>query len=181
MLIAMINFFIGSILLATVPLNQTYWAQTFISVLIMPGAMNLSFPAATILLSSALPKEKQGMAASLVSTMVNYCISCGLGLAGSIHRQSFKNAAGLNNGSRGGVQNPPPSALPLLSASPPGLDRIRIQSFRGPWWFAVALSAIGVVIATMFIIRVETQKRSRKSAKVWRQTHWFGAPKEGKT
>lgn len=71
MLIAMINFFIGALLLVLMPVQQIYWAQTFISVLIMPGAMNLSFPAATILLSAALPKEKQGIAASLVSTMVS--------------------------------------------------------------------------------------------------------------
>lgn len=73
MFIAMMNFLIGALLLATVPLNQVYWAQIFFSIIIMPGAMNLSFPSATMLLSNALPKEKQGIAASLVSTMVNYC------------------------------------------------------------------------------------------------------------
>jgi MFS family permease len=180
MLVAMLNFAIGSLLLATVPLNQTYWAQTFLTVILMPGAMNLSFPAATILLSSALPKEKQGMAASLVSTMVNYCISCGLGLAGSIHRQSYQNAARPRGGSMEVVGVPPStSEMPLLSASPPGMDQIRLQSFRGPWWFAVGLSGIGVLIAASFIVRVELQKQSTKRVKVWRQTNWFGAAKEG--
>lgn len=148
MLIAMINFLIGSLLLAFVPLNQSYWIQTFLSIIIMPGAMNLSFPAATILLSSALPKEKQGIAASLVSTMVNYCISCGLGLAGSVHRKSFKNAL-IRHGRDHRV---PLSELPLLTANTPGLDIIRIESFRGPWFFAVGLSSVGVLIATCFIL-----------------------------
>ncbi|QDS69171.1 hypothetical protein FKW77_010558 [Venturia effusa] len=149
MLIAMINFLIGSLLLALVPIHQSYWIQTFLSIIIMPGAMNLSFPAATILLSSALPNEKQGIAASLVSTMVNYCISCGLGLAGSIHRKSFENALIK----RGRDHRVPLSKLPLLTANPPGLDEIRIESFRGPWFFAVALSFIGVLIAVCFILR----------------------------
>jgi MFS family permease len=150
MLIAMVNFLIGSLLLALVPLHQSYWIQTFLSIIIMPGAMNLSFPAATILLSSALPKEKQGIAASLVSTMVNYCISCGLGLAGSIHRKSFENALRRHGGPDHRV---PKSKLPLLTANLPGLDVIRIESFRGPWFFAVGLSFIGVLIAICFIIR----------------------------
>lgn len=86
MFLAMFCFLVGTVLIATAPAGQTYWAQTFLSVLIMPFGMNWSFPAGTILLSSGLPKEKQGVAASLVSTVVNYSISCGLGLAGSIDR-----------------------------------------------------------------------------------------------
>jgi MFS family permease len=144
MLIAMLFFLVGSLLLALVPLDQTYWAQIFISILIMPGAMNLSFPAATMLLSSALPKEKQGIAASLVATMVNYCIASGLGLAGSIHRHSLDNAF-----QRHGLVGPPPSIL----TSSPELAQIRIEAMRGPWCFAVGLSAIGVVLAGIFIFR----------------------------
>lgn len=157
MLIAMLNFFIGSLLLALVPLHQSYWLQTFLSILIMPGAMNLSFPAATILLSSALPKEKQGIAASLVSTLVNYCISCGLGLAGSIHRKSFEDAV-RRHGDEG--HRIPKSKFPLLTARTPGLDVIRIESFRGPWFFAVGLSAIGVIIAVCFIFWTKRKGRT---------------------
>ncbi|KAJ4355535.1 uncharacterized protein N0V89_003552 [Didymosphaeria variabile] len=77
MFIAMTCFMVGALLLATMPIHQTYWLHAFFSILIMPGAMNLSYPAANMLMSSALPKEKQGIAASLVSTMVNYSISSG--------------------------------------------------------------------------------------------------------
>ena len=157
MLIAMLNFFIGSILLATVPLHQTYWLQTFLSIIIMPGAMNLSFPAATILLSAALPKEKQGIAASLVSTMVNYCISSGLGLAGTIHRHSFERAASKHGRPHIQPPGPPP---PMSDGGPPGIDEIRIESFRGPWWFAVGLSGVGVLIAVSFIFKVRRKKIS---------------------
>jgi MFS family permease len=144
MLIAMVFFLLGSLLLALVPLNQVYWLQIFISVLIMPGAMNLSFPAATMLLSNALPKEKQGIAASLVATMVNYCIASGLGLAGSIHRHTLENSY-----KRHGFDGPPPSIL----TSSPELSQIRIEAMRGPWCFAVGMSAIGVLLAAIFIFR----------------------------
>ena len=149
MLVAMINFLIGSLLLATVPLNQTYWAQVFLSIIIMPGAMNLSFPSATMLLSNALPKEKQGIAASLVSTMVNYCISCGLGLAGTIHLNFFIHASERNHMTQGIPPNPPPP----MNENAPHVNRVRIESFRGPWYFAVGLSGIGVLIAGAVILR----------------------------
>ena len=46
--------------------------------------MDMSLPAATILLSNAVSKEHQGEAASLVNTVVNYSISLGLGFAGTV-------------------------------------------------------------------------------------------------
>jgi MFS family permease len=86
MLCAMLGFFIGTLFLAFVPVHQTYWVLTFWSVLIMPIGMNWSFPSGTILLSNAMPKEHQGVSASLVSTVVNYSISIGLGVAGTVER-----------------------------------------------------------------------------------------------
>lgn len=44
----------------------------------------MSFPAATLLLSNLMAKEDQGVAASLVNTVVNYSISIALGIAGTI-------------------------------------------------------------------------------------------------
>jgi MFS family permease len=147
MLIAMINIFTGSILLATMPLHQTYWLQTFFSVLIMPGAMDLSFPAATILLSTALPREKQGIAASLVSTMVNYCISCGLGFAGTVHRHSTEKVARAR-----GIYRP----VPLSVIHNPAITDLRAEAIKGPFWFAVGLSGLGVLIAAVFVLRMYT-------------------------
>ncbi|KAK5128198.1 MFS multidrug transporter-like protein [Cryomyces antarcticus] len=100
MFLAMLAFVIGTLLVATAPVVQTYWLQIFFSVLVMPVGMNLSFPAGTILLSNALPREHQGVAASLVSTMVNYSISIGLGVAGTIERQITQNRAGYVQGYR---------------------------------------------------------------------------------
>jgi hypothetical protein len=55
--------------------------------------MDMSFPAATVILSNAVSKEHQGVAASLVNTVVNYSISLGLGFAGTVEVH-------VNNGGR---------------------------------------------------------------------------------
>jgi MFS family permease len=152
MLIAMIFFMLGSLLLATMPLHQTYWAQTFVSILVMPGAMNLSYPAANILMSSALPKEKQGIAASLVSTMVNYSISCGLGFAGTVHRYTLQHEA-----HKLGIHHRPP---PLGDRNPEA-TAIRLVGVRAAYWFSVALGASGVLVALLFVVVTQRRKRAQ--------------------
>jgi MFS family permease len=86
MFAAMLAFLAGTLLLTTAPVGQTYWLNTFLSIIIMPLAMNWSYPAGSVILSNAVPRESQGIAASLISTMVNYSISLGLGVSGSIGR-----------------------------------------------------------------------------------------------
>ncbi|KAJ5628755.1 MFS general substrate transporter [Penicillium lividum] len=57
---------------------------TFVSLLVMPWGMDMSFPAATIILSDAVGSRLQGAAAFFVTTIVNYSISLGLGFAGTV-------------------------------------------------------------------------------------------------
>jgi MFS family permease len=87
MLISMTFFLIGGIIFATVPVHQIYWAQTFVGIVVLPWGIDMSFPAATIILSRAMPRRHQGLAASLVNTFVNYSISIGLGFAGTVQGQ----------------------------------------------------------------------------------------------
>lgn len=72
MMIALTAFTLGTILLMTAPVEQSYWAQFFVSTLVTPFGMDMSFPAATLILSNAVKKEHQGIGASLVNTVVNY-------------------------------------------------------------------------------------------------------------
>ncbi|KAF1949835.1 MFS general substrate transporter [Byssothecium circinans] len=72
------------ILLTHTPVSFTYWAQTFVSIVVMPFGMDMSFPAATLILSNHMPREHQGLAASLVNTVANYSISIALGVAGTV-------------------------------------------------------------------------------------------------
>ncbi|CZR55885.1 related to Drug resistance protein YOR378W [Phialocephala subalpina] len=81
MVAAMACFLIGQILIATTPVGQTYWAQTFVSLVIKPWGMDMSFPAGTIILSNGMPREHQGIAASLINTTVNYSISLRFGIS----------------------------------------------------------------------------------------------------
>lgn len=120
MVAAMACFLTGQILIVTAPVSQTYWAQTFISLLIMPWGMDMSFPAATIILSNSLPKEHQGIAASLINTVVNYSISISLGIAGTIIRQT--NDGGKNV----------------------------LEGYRNAWYFAIGLDGLGMAIALYF-------------------------------
>ncbi|KAK5113744.1 hypothetical protein LTR85_010761 [Meristemomyces frigidus] len=83
-MIAMVAFFVGNLIGAFQPVHQVYWAQMFVSILIMPFGMDMSFPASTIVLSNQMPPEHQGLAASLVNTIVNYSISIALGIAGTV-------------------------------------------------------------------------------------------------
>ncbi|KAL7804142.1 MFS general substrate transporter [Trichoderma afarasin] len=121
---AMTAFTVGGILVATMPAHQIYWAQTFVSILVMPWGMDMSFPAATIILSEALPKEHQGLAASLVNTVINYSISIGLGIAGTVQSQ----------------------------ISPGTTQEELLRGCRSAFYVGIGLSGLGVAVAILFII-----------------------------
>jgi MFS family permease len=120
MMVAMVAFTVGGVLIATAPVHQSYWAQTFVSIVIMPWGMDMSFPAATILLSNTMHRDHQGVAASLVNTVVNYSISIGLGFAGTIESQ-------VNDG---------------------GADILK--GYRGAWYMGVGLSGLGMFISALY-------------------------------
>lgn len=122
LLLATIFFLIGQILIATVPVGQIYWAQTFVSIIIMPWGMDMSFPSGTIILSNNTPKHDQGMASSLVNTVVNYSISLGLGIAGTV------------------VRNVNQSGGPV------------IDGYRGAWYLGIGLDGLAVLIALYFVV-----------------------------
>lgn len=88
--------------------------------------MDMSFPAGTVILSNAMPKEHQGLAASLVNTMVNYSISLALGIAGTVE-------VSVNN--RGAT---PEDAL---------------WGIRCAWYTGVGLAACGFVLGAIFFAK----------------------------
>ncbi|CAN9174763.1 unnamed protein product [Alternaria alternata] len=103
MMLAMIAFIVGNILIAFWPTDQLYWGQLFVAMLIMPWGMDMSFPAATLVLSNTLPVEQQGVAASLINTVVNYSISIGLGFASTVEVNVNHNGAETELGYRGAM------------------------------------------------------------------------------
>ena len=84
-IVAMLAFCIGNAILATMPADQVYWKQAFWTVVIVPWGMDLSFPTASVLMSDLVPRRHQGIAGSCVATIMNYSISIGLGIGGTVY------------------------------------------------------------------------------------------------
>jgi len=127
MFISMCAFCIGIVVAATQPVHQIYWAQTFISIVIMPFGMDMSFPAASVILSNHMPPEHQGLAGSLVNTFVNYFISISLGIAGTVESNVIKN-----------ISDPAEAQLKGIHAA---------------FYTAIGLSLMGVICGALFFAR----------------------------
>ncbi|OJD36920.1 yor378w-like protein [Diplodia corticola] len=137
MLGSMVAFCCGNIILATLPVGRLFWKQVFWSVIITPWGMDMSFPAATIILSNHVPKRHQGIAASLVTTVVNYSISWGLGIAGTVEVH-------VNNGG----------------------ENI-LAGYRGAWYSGIGLAGLGIIIAMLFVFssyRSEARKNADQAS-----------------
>ncbi|KAL4963781.1 MFS transporter [Aspergillus stella-maris] len=136
MMISAAAFCTADVLYATMPIKQTYWAQLFVSVVVMPWGMEMSFPASNVLLSNAMSSEHQGVSASLVATIMNYSISLGLGF-GAIVETS------LNKG---------------------GTDLVR--GYRGAWYLGVGLAASGIILTLFFALHEhgKSVRAKRKAA-----------------
>ncbi|KID84125.1 MFS transporter [Metarhizium guizhouense ARSEF 977] len=132
MAMALLAFTLGSVLTASTPADQSYWGQTFVSMLVMPFGMDMSFPAATLILSDAVPKRHQGVGASLVNTVVNYGIALGVGFAGTVEVQ-----------------------LHGHGDTPDDLMR----GFRGALYMGVGLAGLGLAVSLWFVARERVLKK----------------------
>ena len=131
-------FLVGTILIMTAPVDQTYWGQAFVATVVTPWGMDMSFPAATLILSNAVAKEHQGIAASLVNTVVNYSISLALGFAGTVEVH-------VNNGGH----------------TPEDL----LKGYRGAFYVGAGLAALGLGISAIYLAKDHWHEyRDRKQA-----------------
>ncbi|VVT50205.1 uncharacterized protein SAPINGB_P002653 [Magnusiomyces paraingens] len=135
MLISMCGYFFGNLLTVLRPANQIFWAQMFVSLILIPFGMDMSFPAATVILSQNLPQEKQGVAGSVVNTVVNYSISIGLGIAATVEYYSEKNGHSEK------------------------------QVIRNAQWTGTGLGGLGVLIAAAFVFNQVIWSRKKKEEK----------------
>ncbi|KIX08165.1 uncharacterized protein Z518_02821 [Rhinocladiella mackenziei CBS 650.93] len=122
---ALVAFTFGPLLLAIDSnVDKTiYWSWTFVSLVVMPFGMDMSFPAATLIMSNFFPPQQQGVAGSLISTVVNYSISLGLGLASSVE----------------------------VHVNDHGRDPL--AGIRGGWFMGVGLGGLGIIICVAFVIK----------------------------
>lgn len=91
---------ISLVLLATMPEQQIYWAQTFPSIFIGALCADFVYVAAQIIASNSVGKRDQGVAGSLIGTLNLYGNSLGLGFAGTIEIQVAKNGGSESDGFR---------------------------------------------------------------------------------
>ena len=127
MLAALACFTTGLILIATTPVQQSFWLQTFFSLIIMPWGMDMSFPSALIVLSDAMPAKHQGLSASLVSTIVNYSISIGLGIAGTAQRYVMQ---GIHE-----KEGP----------------ELMLRGYRSAWYMGIGLASGGILMSLTLV------------------------------
>ncbi|KAF7591512.1 hypothetical protein BBP40_001502 [Aspergillus hancockii] len=140
MLMSLTCFTLGNVFTAIAPVHQTYWALTFVCLLVIPWGMDMSFPAATLMLSNALSREQQGVAASLVTTVVNYSISLSLGFAGTVEVH-------VNNGGH--------TSSDVL------------KGYRGALYLAIGLGGLGMALSALYTFRSyrKTPKRDLEESK----------------
>ncbi|CAF1128143.1 unnamed protein product [Didymodactylos carnosus] len=120
LMISMVAFCTGNALIATAPVDQTYWLQTFVATLITPFGMDISFPAASLIVSNSMPIHQQGVAASMINTVINLSVSLGLGIAGTVESQINKNG-----------------------------DNV-LKGYRGALYAGICLSGVGIIVALLF-------------------------------
>ncbi|WYZ34352.1 hypothetical protein EsH8_I_000628 [Colletotrichum jinshuiense] len=124
MLVSIISFLAASVLMATAPPGQTYWANTFVSNLLVTLGMVMTTPLATMLLRDNLPEEHRGAASSLVLATSNYAISLALGMARTVEIQ----------GGQGG--------------------QAILSGFRGAQYYGLGLGGLGVILALALMVNV---------------------------
>lgn len=77
---------VAGIIFATMPAQQTYWAQCFPAFIIMGFSPDFIFTATQIITSNSVQRKHQGIAGSLMGTIQMYGLSTGLGFAGTVER-----------------------------------------------------------------------------------------------
>ncbi|KAL6409921.1 putative efflux pump antibiotic resistance protein [Ilyonectria robusta] len=119
---------VSNILLATMPVQQIYWAQVFPATVFMAFCPDFVYVAAQIVASNSVKRRQQGVAASLIGTLNLYGNSLGLGFAGSIETQVNKYRAD------------------------------QVLGFRAALYFGAGIALVAVILATLFVRVVKDQR-----------------------
>ena len=112
---------ISNMLLATMPEQQSYWAQVFPATILMGFCPDFVFTAAQIIASNSVRRHQQGIAASLIGTLNLYGNSLGLGFAGTVETETSKQ-----------MLNP-------------------VEGYRAALYFGVGIGAVALLLDVFFI------------------------------
>ncbi|KAL3473408.1 efflux pump antibiotic resistance protein [Aspergillus californicus] len=120
---------ISTVLMATLPEEQSYWAQVFPSVVLFAFCPDLVYTAGQIIASNSVSRRQQGVAGSIVGTLNLYGNSLGLGFASTVEVEVRERYGG---------------------------DRIR--GYRAALWFGVAICVVALVLDLAFVRRVKDER-----------------------
>lgn len=110
---------IGGVLISTMPRQQTYWGQLFLSILAMAWGVYTSVPVATFMISRAVQKTHAGIAESLVWMVTYYGVGLGLGVAGTIEGKAMNGRLTTHH---------------------------RLRGYRAAFWTSVGFAGLGLVV-----------------------------------
>ncbi|EJT42917.1 YMR279C-like protein [Saccharomyces kudriavzevii IFO 1802] len=133
---ALMAFDAGSIMFSVLPVEQSYWKLNFAMQAVLCFGMDLSFPASSIILSDGLPMQYQGMAGSLVNTVINYSASLCLGMGATVEHQINKSGKNV------------------------------LEGYRAAVYLGIGLASLGVLISVTYMLETvwnERKKCQRKS------------------
>jgi len=108
-------------LLATSPAQQVYWAQIFPALILTAFGPDFIFTATQIIASNTVRRDQQGIAGSLMGTVLSYSLSTGLGFAGTA--EAYTNDGGNN----------------------------LLQGYRSAMYLGIGMSALATIIALVFV------------------------------
>lgn len=93
----------ASIILATMPEQQIYWKGLFPAIAIVAFCPDFIFTASQIIASNSVARKEQGIAGSLIGTLLTYGISTGLGFGATVEVHTNRGGADPVRGYRGAL------------------------------------------------------------------------------
>ncbi|EGX89570.1 Major facilitator superfamily transporter [Cordyceps militaris CM01] len=120
---SMVFFGIGNVFFLPQTPSTSYWALSMPAVALASLGPDLSFAAATIFITSSVPRSYQGAAGSLLVTVQNLTLAI---------MTSVSNSIGIK-----------------VDQLPSG--EIGLQGMRAIWWFGLALSLVAALIAATMV------------------------------
>ncbi|KAH7267961.1 major facilitator superfamily domain-containing protein [Fusarium solani] len=94
---------VSLILVATMPEQQSYWAQVFPALLLASLGPDFLFTASQLIASGTVKRSQQGVAGSLIGTVLAYGLATRLGFAGTVEYYTNNQGKDLVKGYRNGL------------------------------------------------------------------------------